>query len=294
MKKKAAIILCAGKGTRMNDASKNKVCFRCAGIPVIRRIVDNMRLAGINLFVIVVGYRATDVMKCLDGEEGVVYAFQKKQLGTGHAALCGLKALSAIGYEDSVIISMGDMVVASDVVRQMLRLSQRQQAVCAVQSVAYNRSGGRIVMRKNKLYGIVEFADAASMAVSDLPLEQRAAAFCALGMSLEKANRLVEINNSRVMENYCVLNGEVFTAKDILEMPYVNTALYSFPIKEIVKALLLVKRDNAQNELYLTDGIEFMARKGKATVLKIDEPEKMLTYSTKDELSKIDHFLRKQ
>ena len=35
----AAIILCAGKGTRMGDDSKNKVCFDCAGVPVIRRIL---------------------------------------------------------------------------------------------------------------------------------------------------------------------------------------------------------------------------------------------------------------
>ena len=28
----AAILLCAGKGTRMNDGSRNKVCFDCAGV----------------------------------------------------------------------------------------------------------------------------------------------------------------------------------------------------------------------------------------------------------------------
>ena len=35
MKDTAAIILCAGKGSRMNDNSKSKVCFDCAGVPVI-------------------------------------------------------------------------------------------------------------------------------------------------------------------------------------------------------------------------------------------------------------------
>ena len=43
----AAIILCAGKGTRMNDDSKNKVCFDCAGTPTIKRIIDNMKQAGV-------------------------------------------------------------------------------------------------------------------------------------------------------------------------------------------------------------------------------------------------------
>ena len=68
----AAVILCAGKGSRMNDDSKNKVCFDCAGVPVIRRIIDNMKSAGVNRFVVVIGHQAYSVMDCLDGVEGVV------------------------------------------------------------------------------------------------------------------------------------------------------------------------------------------------------------------------------
>lgn len=40
----ASIILCAGKGTRMNDDSKNKVAFSVAGVPVIKRLVSEMKL----------------------------------------------------------------------------------------------------------------------------------------------------------------------------------------------------------------------------------------------------------
>ena len=277
----------------MHDSSKNKVCFPCAGIPVIKRIIENMRLAGINLFVIVVGYRAMDVMRCLDGVEGVIYAFQKRQRGTGHAALCGLKALAAIGYTGSTIISMGDMIVSTDIVSKMLALSMRRQTVCAVQPVACNHSGGRIVMRKHKFYGIVEFADAAYLAVCDLPLERRVSALCAFGMSPEKANHLVEINKNRVINNRCILNGEAFTAKEILEMPYVNTALYSFPVRDIITAIAQTRKGNVQDEIYLTDGMEYLAKKNKVQILKINNSRKMLTYSTKNELKEIDSILQK-
>ena len=64
----AAIILAAGRGTRMKDDSHNKVCFDCAGVPVIRRIVLNMRSAGVQQIVVVVGHMAQDVMDALDGE----------------------------------------------------------------------------------------------------------------------------------------------------------------------------------------------------------------------------------
>ena len=102
--KSAAIILCAGKGTRMNDDSKNKVCFDCAGIPTIKRIISDMKKAGVNKFVVVIGHQAYSVMDTLDGEDGVIYVYQKEQKGTGHAALCGLKALSSMGYDGPVII----------------------------------------------------------------------------------------------------------------------------------------------------------------------------------------------
>ncbi|MCQ2300719.1 MAG: hypothetical protein MJZ81_11410 [Bacteroidales bacterium] len=36
----AAILLCAGNGTCMGGASRNKVAFDCAGVPVVRRIVE--------------------------------------------------------------------------------------------------------------------------------------------------------------------------------------------------------------------------------------------------------------
>ena len=79
MRDTAAIILCAGKGSRMNDNSKSKVCFDCAGVPVIRRIIDNMKSAGVSRFVVVIGHQAYSVMDCLDGVDGVIYAYQKEQ-----------------------------------------------------------------------------------------------------------------------------------------------------------------------------------------------------------------------
>lgn len=67
----AAIILAAGKGTRMGSAPVNKVAFDCAGVPVIRRIVRNMRAGGVTRFVIVVGHRVDSVMRALDGEPDI-------------------------------------------------------------------------------------------------------------------------------------------------------------------------------------------------------------------------------
>ena len=187
----AAILLCAGKGTRMNDGSRNKVCFDCAGVPVIRRIIDNMRAGGVGRFVVVVGYRAESVMACLDGIPGVVYAYQREQKGTGHAALCGLNVLRDIGYAGPVIISMGDKIIAPGVVAGLVARAGSAQAVWGVQPVAANPGGGRVVTDNGKPFGVVELADAALLAVSPLPPESRAEALRGLGLNEKKAAKVL-------------------------------------------------------------------------------------------------------
>ena len=185
----AAIILCAGKGTRMNDDSKNKVCFDCAGTPTIRRIIDNMRQAGVSRFVIVIGHNAYSVMDCLDGVEGVVYAYQKEQKGTGHAAMCGLKALQTVGYSGPVIISMGDKIISTPVIADLLEKAEDAKAVWGVQPLSANFNGGRVVTVNEKPYGVVEFADAALMKLADADEKDYAEVLKSTRLTLKKQKR---------------------------------------------------------------------------------------------------------
>lgn len=159
MKDIAAVILCAGKGSRMNDDSTSKVCFDCAGVPVIRRIINNMKAAGVKRFVVVIGHQAYSVMDCLDGVDGVVYAYQKEQKGTGHAAYCGLKALETIGHTGPTLVSMGDKIISPKAVRELVERAETAKVVWSVQPVASNFGGGRVVLRDGKPLGVVEFTD---------------------------------------------------------------------------------------------------------------------------------------
>ena len=193
MKDTAAIILCAGKGSRMNDNSKSKVCFDCAGVPVIRRIINNMKVAGVSRFVVVIGHQAYSVMDCLDGVEGVVYAYQKEQKGTGHAALCGLKALSSMGYNGPAIISMGDKIISTDVISGILELAKSSDAVWGVQPLSNNFNGGRVVVRNGKPYGVVEFTDAALMALADVEADKYETTLNEIGLNPKKAKKVLDV-----------------------------------------------------------------------------------------------------
>ena len=258
----AAILLCAGKGTRMGITDRSKVCYDCAGVPVIKRILANMRAGGVSRFVIVVGHLAESVMSALDGEPGVLYAYQKEQKGTGHATACGLRALEDIGYSGPVIVSMGDKIVKAETVRRILDGAGNANAICTcgVQRREEHPNGGHVIVESGKALGIVEYAD--------------------VKRALSNGSTLC-------------LCGREFSAEEISQTPWVNTALYRFDAKALAEALSTCGSDNAQGEIYLTDTIEYFAKKGKVSIYRVEDPSELLTYSTKLELRSISrHFLR--
>ena len=259
----AAILLCAGKGTRMGESDRSKVCYDCAGTPVIKRILANMRAGGVTRFVVVVGHRAESVMSALDGETGVLYAYQKEQKGTGHATACGLRALEDIGYTGPVIVSMGDKIVSADTVERILAGAGSPNAtcICGVQRREEHPNGGHVMVVDDAPLGIVEYADVKRALASGETFE---------------------------------LCGRRFTAEEVASTPWVNTALYRFDAVALGEALSTCTGDNAQGEIYLTDTIEYFAARGEVALYRVERPDELLTYSTKVELRRMSrHFLRR-
>ena len=289
----AAIILCAGKGTRMNDDSKNKVCFDCAGIPTIKRIIDNMKNAGVSRFVIVIGHNAYSVMDCLDGVEGVVYAYQKQQKGTGHAAMCGLKALQTVGYSGPVIISMGDKIISTPVIADLLEKAEDAKAVWGVQPLEANFNGGRVVTVNEKPYGVVEFADAALMKLSDADEKDYAEVLRSTKLNAKKAEKVLKKALEKKPCGTVTLCGKSFGADEVINSKYANAGLYCFDVDEAVKVIENIGSNNAKGEIYLTDALEKFASNNDAVIYVVKSKEDMLTYSTKPELCEISkHFMR--
>lgn len=286
----AAIILCAGKGTRMNDDSKNKVCFDCAGVPTIKRIISSMKDAGITSFVIVIGHKAYSVMDCLDGEEGIVYAYQKEQRGTGHAALCGLNALKALGYSGPTIISMGDKIISADVIKGLLEKSREAKGVFGVQPLMNNFNGGRVITKDGKPFGIVEFADAALMALADVESDGYMQKLKEIGLNPQKAAKVYRKATEQKPQGVMTLCGQSFSANEILYAKYANAGFYCFDTDRAVEVIRELGSNNAQGEIYLTDALERLASDDEAVIHEITNPNDMLTYSTKTELRKISRF----
>jgi bifunctional UDP-N-acetylglucosamine pyrophosphorylase/glucosamine-1-phosphate N-acetyltransferase len=103
-KKLGAIILAAGKGKRMNSKSVNKVVLSLADKPMIVHAINLLQSINIKEIVVVVGFAKKSVISLLGNE--IIFAEQKKRLGTAHAVSCGLRKVP--DYVTDVLIINGD------------------------------------------------------------------------------------------------------------------------------------------------------------------------------------------
>lgn len=104
MKEYAALILAAGKGTRMKSGLC-KVLHPVAGRPMISYVVDAVVASGIERICLVVGHQADEVKRCVDAP-GVQFAFQEPQLGTGHAVMAARDLFA--DFTGNILILCGD------------------------------------------------------------------------------------------------------------------------------------------------------------------------------------------
>jgi len=157
----AAVILSAGKGTRMKSALA-KVLHPLAGRPMAAWPVDAARDAGATPIVLVVGHQAETVAACFRDNTDVLTAVQAEQLGTGHAVACCREALA--GFSGTVLILCGDTpLLRGETLSGLIRFHRKQNAaVTVLTAVLENPNGyGRVVRDEaGRLLAIVEQKDA--------------------------------------------------------------------------------------------------------------------------------------
>ena len=113
MNKFAAIILAAGKGTRMKS-DLHKVLHPIGGKPMLFHLLDSFEELSPSHTVVVAGDRHEQLRDAVAGRN-VTVSLQEPQLGTAHAALMAKDALA--GFDGLVMVSFGDcpMVKAATV-----------------------------------------------------------------------------------------------------------------------------------------------------------------------------------
>ena len=156
----AAIILAAGKGTRMKS-DLHKVLHPIAGRPMLLHLIDSVSALEPVHTVVVTGAGREQVEAAVS-PLGIATALQAEQLGTGHAVAQAEAALA--GFDGDVLILYGDVpLVSSATLRAMLdRLNAADAPVAVVlgfrpaDAAAY----GRIVASDGIIARMVEYKDA--------------------------------------------------------------------------------------------------------------------------------------
>jgi bifunctional UDP-N-acetylglucosamine pyrophosphorylase / glucosamine-1-phosphate N-acetyltransferase len=161
MGKNTAIVLAAGKGTRM-QSDLPKVLVPVCGRPMIEYVLDALAAGGVERVVAVVGYRADAVRSAIDGRPGVEFVLQTEQLGTGHAVMACRELLA--DFRGPVLVVTGDApLMQADSVAALLADFARRPAACVLGSAHKDDPGGlgRILRdARGEFVGIVEHRDA--------------------------------------------------------------------------------------------------------------------------------------
>ncbi len=156
----AAVILAAGKGTRMRS-DLAKVLHPLLGRPLLWYPLEACRRAGVERLVVVVGHQAEAVRRAA-GAPDVAFALQAEQNGTGHAVLCARPALA--DYRGTALILCGDVpLIRPETLRRLVEAHRSAGALVTVLTMELPDPAGygRIVRDGDgHLVRIVEEADA--------------------------------------------------------------------------------------------------------------------------------------
>ena len=177
----AAVILAAGKGTRMRSA-KHKVLHPIAGRPMIEHLMASLAELAPERTVVVVGEWREQLETALAGR--AEFVVQDPQLGTGHAVQQAEGALA--GFEGDVLVLYGDVpFVRAETMRRMTeRLHGEGDPVAVV--LAFEPDDplqyGRVIATGDHVAWMVEHKDASE--------DQRAVRLCNSGLLAARADAL--------------------------------------------------------------------------------------------------------
>ena len=159
----AVVILAAGLGTRMKS-NKAKVLHEVCGKPMINYVAEAARKIASNNVVLVVGNQAEKVRRAVSKLGTFNFAYQKEQLGTGHAVLCALPLIPDQCSE--VLILFGDVpLIKADTVHALIKSHADEKRDISILAVELEdpTGYGRILLDENRrVQGIVEESDATS------------------------------------------------------------------------------------------------------------------------------------
>jgi bifunctional N-acetylglucosamine-1-phosphate-uridyltransferase/glucosamine-1-phosphate-acetyltransferase GlmU-like protein len=229
-----AIILAAGKGTRMRS-SLPKPIVPFMGEPIVKHIIDCFKKAGIKDNYLIVGFGAEEVKEKIGTE--VHYVYQQEQKGTGHAVKQVPEAI--IRGTSNVFVFVGDSpLITSETIKRLEEHHIKTKASCTFLTALFpiELPYARIIRNdKRELIACIE----------------------------EKNATKEQLKIRELLSSHFIFNGE-----------------------DLLHNLNEISPDKGNGELYLTDIIGIMLKKGlKVETLQIDDYRELVGLNTPEDIT---------
>ncbi|NQU95290.1 MAG: NTP transferase domain-containing protein [Candidatus Omnitrophica bacterium] len=154
MKNIAAIILAAGRGTRMKSELP-KVLHRVNSKPLLGFVIDALEGAGIKKKILVVGYRGKDVRKQFPG---IAARTQAKLLGSGDAVKKASGLLSK--FKGDILVIYGDTpFIDKDAIKKLIKKHKKSKSSCTLLAATVEKSSGYGRIFRNETGDVVKIIE---------------------------------------------------------------------------------------------------------------------------------------
>ena len=260
MSKLAAIVLAAGKGKRIGAKKINKVVLPLVDRPMIVYTVDLLDSLRIAPIVAVVGFAKKSVMEVLKGR--VIFAHQRKRLGTAHAVLCALRYLSLARGSDvnngSAEVTYENFLVRNAKIGSSSNLFKNPASahnenfvgsprlINRVKDVLVLNGDDSAFYRKETIENLIKVHQRIRSSVTFLTVEVDNPS--GLGrIARDDKGRLVGIVEDKDTKN---------TKEELGKIREVNPACYVFSVDFLRKFLKKIKKSKITGEYYLTSLID--------------------------------------
>ena len=155
-----AIIMCAGKGTRM-QSSLAKVLHKINGISMIKRVLNSVYNAKIKRIIIMVGDNKEEIIDHLKDHvafDFICFIKQENPCGTGHCIQCAIPIIQQFqhSFDDRIVILSGDMpFISSETITKILH--------CENSILVFEKENpfgfGRVQIENDEVLEIIEEKD---------------------------------------------------------------------------------------------------------------------------------------
>lgn len=143
-----AVLLAAGKGTRMKDLTNDlpKPMLEVRGKPILLHIIEGLKAAGVSQFCIIVGYKAEVVREFFgDGSKfgvRITYTTQTVQDGTGRV----VELAKDFADSDPFVLSYGDILISPANYLRLVDLGGAEGLVTVMHNEGEIAKGGCVVV----------------------------------------------------------------------------------------------------------------------------------------------------